>query len=85
MPPVSKAQQRATANYVRRTYDRIEIKVPKGQKDLVNAHAADHGESLNGFINRAIDETMTRDQVPTPTVDAGNGPAATSAKEDAST
>ena len=29
---VSKAQQKATAKYVKNTYDRIEVKVPKGQK-----------------------------------------------------
>lgn len=58
---ISKAQQRATANYVKKTYDRIEAKVAKGQKEVIHAHAEAHGESLNAFINRAINETMERD------------------------
>ena len=59
---VSKAQQRATANYVKKTYDRIEVKVMKGEKETINAHAEAQGESLNAFINRAITETMERDR-----------------------
>ena len=55
---VSKAQQRATANYVKKSYDRIEVKVVK---DTIQAHAEAQGESLNAFINRAITETMERD------------------------
>lgn len=34
---------------------------PKGQKDTVKAHAQAQGESLNAFINRAITETIERD------------------------
>lgn len=60
---ISKAQQRATANYVKKTYDRIEIKVIKGQKEEIQAHAARHGESLNAFINRAITETMQKEKI----------------------
>lgn len=60
---ISKAQQRATANYVKKTYDRIEVKVPKGKKQLLQEYAAKQdGGSLNAFINRAIDETMARDR-----------------------
>lgn len=62
---VSKAQQKATAKYVKNTYDRIEIKVPKGEKEVIKAHASKTGESVNGFINRAIDETIDRDQTRT--------------------
>ena len=58
---ISKAQQRATANYVKKTYDRIEAKVAKGQKEVIQAHAEAQGESMNAFINRAITETMERD------------------------
>ncbi len=62
---ISKAQQRATANYVKKNYDRIEVKVSKGKKDAIQAHAEAQGESLNAFINRAIDETMERDTAST--------------------
>ena len=36
-------------------------KLPKGQKEVIQAHAEAQGESLNAFINRAITETMERD------------------------
>lgn len=60
--PTSKAQQRATAKYVKLNYDRIEVKVPKGRKAELQAHAEQRGESLNGFIGRAIDEQIIRDK-----------------------
>lgn len=59
---VSKAQQRATNKYISKAYDRINLTVPKGQKETIQAHAEAHSESVNGFINRAIDETMERDK-----------------------
>lgn len=67
---ISKAQQRATANYVKKTYDRIEVKVMKGKKEAIQAHAQAQGESLNAFINRAITETMERDRPATEEVEA---------------
>ena len=42
-------------------YDSMLIRFPKGQKDVITAHAAARGESVNGFIGRAITETMDRD------------------------
>lgn len=58
---VSKAQQAAVNKYVKANYDRINVTIPKGRKDEIKAHAESCGESVNGFINRAIDETMQRD------------------------
>lgn len=46
-------------------YDRIELTVKKGKKDMLKKHAADCGETLNGFINRAISETVKRDETAT--------------------
>jgi uncharacterized protein (DUF1778 family) len=50
-------------SWIAEKLDRINLTVPKGQKDTIKAHAEAHGESVNGFINRAITETMERDQV----------------------
>ena len=47
--------------YMAKVYDRINLTVPKGQKDIIKAHAEARSESVNGFINRAIAETMARD------------------------
>lgn len=58
---VSKAQQRAVIKYMKENYDEFKVRMPKGQKDVIKAHAESHGESLNGFINRAIHEAMTRE------------------------
>ncbi|MBQ2395632.1 MAG: hypothetical protein II304_01150 [Bacteroidales bacterium] len=59
--PVSEAKKRANAKYNAKAYDRIELKVKKGEKDRIKAHAVNNGESLNGFVNRAIEETILRD------------------------
>ena len=59
---VSKAQQKAVNKYVKENYDRVNVNMPKGQKDAVKAHAEAQGESLNAFINRAVTETMERDK-----------------------
>ena len=41
--------------------DRVNLVLPKGKKDEIKAHAESNGESLNGFVNRAIDEAVERD------------------------
>ena len=58
----SEARIRANNKYNDKAYDRINIAVPKGQKDTIKAHAEACGESVNGFVNRAIAETMERDK-----------------------
>lgn len=58
---VSKAQQKAVHKYVKNNYDRLELTVPKGRKAEIKAHAESHGESVNAFIVRAVNEAMERD------------------------
>lgn len=43
-------------------YDHVHLQLPKGRKADLQDHAAARGESLNGFINRAINDTMERDK-----------------------
>jgi len=57
----TEGQKEATAKYNAKAYDRIELKVKKGEKTTLQAHAENRGESLNGFVNRAITETIERD------------------------
>jgi predicted HicB family RNase H-like nuclease len=45
----------------KRKYDHIHLQVPKGQKAAIQVHAQRRDESLNGFVNRAINETVERD------------------------
>jgi predicted HicB family RNase H-like nuclease len=47
--------------YNDKAYDKINLVVPKGQKDIIKAYAESKGESLNGFINRAINEAMKKE------------------------
>lgn len=56
------ARQRATAKYEAKKYDKTLLRLEKGRLDEVKAHAVQHGESLNGFVTRAIDETIKRDK-----------------------
>lgn len=57
----TKASQRAVNKYMKENYDRVNLTMPKGKKEEVQAHATQCGESVNAFINRAIDEAMERD------------------------
>lgn len=43
--------------------DRINLTVPKGKKETIQAHAEAQGESVNGFINRAIDHQISQDRL----------------------
>lgn len=58
----SKAKIQANNRYTAKAYDRINLTVPKGNKDKIKTYAESMGESVNGFINRAIEETMDRDK-----------------------
>lgn len=59
-----KASTKAKNKYNAANYERIALVVPKGKKETIKAHAEKNGESLNGFINRAIDETIEAEQKP---------------------
>ena len=58
---ISKAQQASVNKYVKSNYDRINVTMPKGRRDIIKAHAEARSESVNAFINRAIAETIERD------------------------
>lgn len=61
MSPVSEAAKKATQRYLEKL-EEIKVRVVKGKKEQIRSHAEANGESINGFINRAIDEAMERDQ-----------------------
>lgn len=58
----SEARIRANNKYNAKMYDRINIAVKKGKKDTIKEHAEAQGESINAFINRAIDNQMEQDK-----------------------
>lgn len=65
------ARKKANAKYEAKAYDKTLIRLPKGRLDEIRAHIEPAGESLNGFIGRAIMETMERDGAGSPQEAAG--------------
>ena len=59
---VSKAQQNAVNKYMAANYDRINLTLPKGQKQVLKDHTAARGESVNGFIGRVIAEALHKSE-----------------------
>lgn len=51
---VSKAQQAATAKYVKNNYDEMKIRVKKGTRSLIEAAAKADNESINGYVKKAV-------------------------------
>lgn len=58
---MGKASTKAQNKYIAKAYDRVNLTLPKGRKAELQAHAEQRGESLNGFIGRAIEEQVKRD------------------------
>lgn len=46
--------------FILNAYDRINLTVPKGDKEKIKAYAKSKGESVNAFINRLINEAMNK-------------------------
>lgn len=57
----TEAQLKANKKYHEK-FDNLRIRVPGGEKEIIEGHAEQMGESLNAFVRRAIAETMERDQ-----------------------
>lgn len=60
----SKARIEANARYNKKAYERIALTVRRDAEingDFIRTHASAMGESLNGFIMRAVKEAIERD------------------------
>ena len=57
----SKSQLNASKKYISEKLDEIKLRVPKGEREIIRSHAEKMGQSLNGFVRRAIKETIERD------------------------
>ena len=60
MPPKTDEQKESQKKYMSK-FSRIQVRVEPEKYKQIQAHAEAQGESVNGFVNRAIDETMARD------------------------
>ena len=56
----SEAQKEATMRYNKKAYDRINIIVQKGQRQIIKDAAASQGKSLNRFVLDAVEAEMKR-------------------------
>lgn len=59
----SDAQREATERYNRKTYERIELKVKKGQKYYIQKAAASVGKSVNRFILDLVAKETGNDEI----------------------
>ena len=62
MPPISEARKRANAKYDAKTYTKVIIRVRADEIDEIRAAIEASGESVNGYILKAIRERMAREQ-----------------------
>lgn len=62
--PMSEAKKAANKKWndanLKEKYDRIQLVVPKGEKDLIKAAADQAGESVSAYIVSAVRERMKR-------------------------
>ena len=59
---MGKTSSKVKDKYNSKVYEEIKVRVQKGQKNVIQAHSEARGESVNGFINRAISEQIVRDE-----------------------
>lgn len=59
--PRGEAATRAKNKYRDKTYDRMELAVPKGLKAIVEGAAKECGKSKNAYVVEAIQEKYERD------------------------
>ena len=60
------AQTEAQLNASKKYHEKLDtlvLRVPKGEKEFIQAHAKEQGESVNAFLARAVTETMERDHL----------------------
>jgi predicted HicB family RNase H-like nuclease len=55
---ISDAQKKATAKYKSKTYDKIELRVRKGNRDIIKARAEKLGMSVNEYLNDLITKDL---------------------------
>lgn len=58
--PLSDKRKESMYKYARENLKRIPLDVQKEQYDKIKAAAEAEGESVNGYIKRAVDERMER-------------------------
>lgn len=52
----------AVKRYKAKSYSRVSLEMKKEEKELIKAHAEEMGETMNGFIKRAIQRQIEEDE-----------------------
>lgn len=55
---LTEARRKANDKYIKEKYERLPVSYPKEFCEAVRAAAAVHGETLAGYIRKAIEERM---------------------------
>lgn len=55
---MGKTSSQVKDRYNAKAYDEIKLRVPKGQKAAVEAHASSKGQSVNGLVNELLRADM---------------------------
>lgn len=58
--PKTKTTAEIKNDYAKKTYDDVRLQVKKGRKEIIREFAASNGETLQGYINRLIEEDMKK-------------------------
>lgn len=58
---LSEARKRANAKYNAKAYEQVPFRVKKGQKQAIKDIAEKQGESLNGYIKKALQVKISID------------------------
>ena len=61
-PYIINGEHVSLEEYRKTKYEDLRIRVPKGKKEVIKKHVESTGESLNTFVNMAIDEKILRDK-----------------------
>lgn len=60
--PISDAQKKASREYVKKNIKRIPLDVQKEKYEEIKEAALVAGETVNGYIKKAIEERMERNK-----------------------
>ena len=71
MAKTTAAQQRAVHKYVKNNYDRLELSVPKGEKEEIQQAAKQAGQSVNAYVYEAVKRRIEQGQTTAETADPG--------------
>lgn len=71
MAKTTAAQQRAVHKYVKNNYDRLELSVPKGEKEVIQQAAKQARQSDSAYVYEAVKRRMEQEQATVETADPG--------------